>query len=488
MTKENVRVRFAPSPTGNLHIGGVRTAIFNWLFAKANNGKFILRIEDTDQNRYDENSEESIIASLQWLNLDWDEGPIRQSERKDLYGKIARKLVDAGWAYYDDTTSEELAELRNQQIREKKPPRYDNRGRYKEITHEEYEKNKDQKAIVIRFKVPDGGIKPFKDEIRGIVEFDLKEIDDFVILKSDGMPTYHLAHVVDDHKMKISHVIRGEEWISSTPRHVLIHDALNWDCPKYVHVSLILGKDKAKLSKRHGAESALDYKDQGYLPEAILNFLALLGWSPGDNSEIMRVEEIIDKFSIDRILGHPAVFDPEKLEWMNGSYIRNMNDKELSQKILDEVNKPRNKGGLISEVVTNELLNSKISELTPLIRDRLKKISESSYLLEYFFYDELAIDKESLIPKKVETHQIIDGLSSSIKLLEKINLFEPESLEEKFRDLAKSLSLKAGQLFFPIRISLTGRKESPPLFDTMCAIGKENSIKRLYNAISILKS
>lgn len=488
MTKENVRVRFAPSPTGNLHIGGVRTAIFNWLFAKANNGKFILRIEDTDQNRYDENSEESIIASLQWLNLDWDEGPIRQSERKELYGKIARNLVDAGWAYYDDTTSEELAELRNQQIREKKPPRYDNRGRYKEITHEEYEKNKDQKAIVIRFKVPDGGIKPFKDEIRGIVEFDLKEIDDFVILKSDGMPTYHLAHVVDDHEMKISHVIRGEEWISSTPRHVLIHDALNWECPKYVHVSLILGKDKSKLSKRHGAESALDYKDQGYLPEAILNFLALLGWSPGDNSEIMRVEEIIDKFSIDRILGHPAVFDPEKLEWMNGSYIRNMNDKELSQKILDEVNKPRNKGGLISEVVTNELLNSKISELTPLIRDRLKKISESSYLLEYFFYDELAIDKESLIPKKVETHQIIDGLSSSIKLLEKINLFEPEGLEEKFRDLAKSLSLKAGQLFFPIRISLTGRKESPPLFDTMCAIGKENSIKRLYNAISILKS
>ncbi|MEC7837632.1 MAG: glutamate--tRNA ligase [Chloroflexota bacterium] len=488
MTKENIRVRFAPSPTGNLHIGGVRTAIFNWLFAKANNGKFILRIEDTDQNRYDENSEESIISSLKWLNLDWDEGPIRQSERKEIYGNIAKILVDTGWAYYDDTTSEELEELRNQQIREKKPPRYDNRGRYKEITHEEYKKNKDLKPIVVRFKVPDGGIKPFKDEIRGNVEFNLKEIDDFVILKSDGMPTYHLAHVVDDHEMKISHVIRGEEWISSTPRHVLIHDALGWNYPKYVHVSLILGKDKAKLSKRHGAESALDYKDQGYLPEALLNFLALLGWSPGDNSEIMSVDEIIGKFSIDRILGHPAVFDPEKLEWMNGTYIRNMTDIDLSKKILKEVNKSRNDGGLISKQVSKDLLNSKIKDLTPLVRERLKKISESSYLLEYFFYDDLDIKKESLIPKKVDTTEIINGLNSSIGLIEEIELFEPDSLEVQFRDLAESLGLKAGQLFFPIRISLTGRKESPPLFDTMCAIGKENSIKRLYNAISILKS
>ena len=317
MTNNEVRVRFAPSPTGNLHIGGVRTAIFNWLFAKANSGKFILRIEDTDQNRYDENSEKSILSSLEWLNLDWDEGPFRQSERKDLYGNIAKKLVDSGWAYYDDTTSEELEELRQLQIREKRPPRYDNRGRYKEISHEYYEKNKDSKQIVVRFKVPDGGNKPFNDEIRGKVEFNLKEIDDFVILKSDGMPTYHLAHVVDDHEMKITHVIRGEEWISSTPRHVLIHDAMGWDYPKYVHVPLILGKDKSKLSKRHGAESALEYKDKGYLPEAIFNFLALLGWSPGDNSEIMSIDEIIEKFSVDRILGHPAVFDPEKLEWMN---------------------------------------------------------------------------------------------------------------------------------------------------------------------------
>jgi len=488
MVNKNVRVRFAPSPTGNLHIGGVRTAIFNWLFAKANNGKFILRIEDTDQSRYDENSEDSIIKSLNWLSLDWDEGPIRQSERKSIYMEIAKKLVDSGWAYYDDTSPEELEELRKQQIREKKPPRYDNRGRYKEISHEYYEQNKSIKPIVIRFKVPDGGIKPFIDEVRGKVEFNLKEIDDFVILKSDGMPTYHLAHVIDDHEMKISHVIRGEEWISSTPRHVLIHDALGWDYPKYVHVSLILGKDKAKLSKRHGAESALDYKDKGYLPEAIINFLALLGWSPGDNSEIMNIQEIINKFSIDRILGHPAVFDPEKLEWMNGSYIRNLGDEELSEKILLEVNKSKNEGGLLSESVSKQLLESKILILTPLIRERIKKISDSSYLLEYFFYDELNIEKDSLVPKKVEINQIINGLSKSIELLQTVDDFNPEFLEEKFRNLAKDLELKAGQLFFPIRISLTGRKESPPLFDTMCAIGKENSINRLYSAINILNN
>lgn len=488
MVNKNVRVRFAPSPTGNLHIGGVRTAIFNWLFAKANNGKFILRIEDTDQSRYDENSEDSIIKSLNWLSLDWDEGPIRQSERKSIYMEIAKKLVDSGWAYYDDTSPEELEELRKKQIREKKPPRYDNRGRYKEISHEYYEQNKSIKPIVIRFKVPDGGIKPFIDEVRGKVEFNLKEIDDFVILKSDGMPTYHLAHVIDDHEMKISHVIRGEEWISSTPRHVLIHDALGWDYPKYVHVSLILGKDKAKLSKRHGAESALDYKDKGYLPEALLNFLALLGWSPGDNSEIMNIQEIINKFSIDRILGHPAVFDPEKLEWMNGAYIRNLGDEELSEKILLEVNKSKNEGGLLSEYVSKQLLESKILILTPLIRERIKKISDSSYLLEYFFYDELNIEKDSLVPKKVEINQIINGLSKSIELLQTVDDFNPEFLEEKFRNLAKDLELKAGQLFFPIRISLTGRKESPPLFDTMCAIGKENSINRLYSAINILNN
>ena len=488
MTNNEVRVRFAPSPTGNLHIGGVRTAIFNWLFAKANSGKFILRIEDTDQNRYDENSEKSILSSLEWLNLDWDEGPFRQSERKDLYVNIAKKLVDSGWAYYDDTTSEELEELRQLQIREKRPPRYDNRGRYKEISHEYYEKNKDSKQIVVRFKVPDGGNKPFNDEIRGKVEFDLKEIDDFVILKSDGMPTYHLAHVVDDHEMKITHVIRGEEWISSTPRHVLIHDAIGWDYPKYVHVPLILRKDKSKLSKRHGAESALQYKDKGYLPEAIFNFLALLGWSPGDNSEIMTIDEIIEKFSVDRILGHPAVFDPEKLEWMNASYIRNLEDNTLSKMIIKEVDRPKEKGGLISEKVSIEDITDRISILTPLIRERLRNVSESSFLLEYFFYDDLEIKKETLLPKKVEPKSIIDGLTKSIALIDEEKKFEPENLEEKFRELAKNSGLKAGQLFFPIRIALTGRKESPPLFDTMCAIGKEKSINRLYSAISIIKS
>jgi|TARA_B110000263_G_scaffold134578_1_gene116888 glutamyl-tRNA synthetase len=484
---DKVRVRFAPSPTGNLHIGGVRTAIFNWLFAKANQGTFILRIEDTDRNRYDKDSEDSIISSLKWLGITWDEGPIRQSEKKEDYIKVAKNLIDTEWAYYDDTTPEELEELRKQQIRDKKPPRYDNRGRYKEITHDQYENNNSTlNPIVIRLKVPDSGAKPFYDEIRGNVSFDLKEIDDFVILKSDGMPTYHLAHVVDDHEMKISHVIRGEEWISSTPRHVLIHDALDWSLPKYVHVPLILGKDKSKLSKRHGAESALEYKDKGYLPEALLNFLALLGWSPGDNKEIMDISEIIEKFSIKRILGHPAVFDAEKLEWMNASYIRNLKDEELSKLILNEINKDIKFGGLLSDTIDTNILNSKISSLVPLIKERLKTFSESTYLLKYFFYDDFEIEKEKLLPKKVEAIQIIEGLKKSIELINSIEVFDPENLEDNFRKLAEELKLKAGQLFFPIRIALTGRKESPPLFDTMKVIGRESSIKRLNNAINIL--
>ena len=487
-TDKKVIVRFAPSPTGNLHIGGVRTAIFNWLFARANNGKFILRIEDTDRSRYDKNSENSILSSLDWLGIDWDEGPIYQSDRKEIYKEISNKLIDTGWAYYDDTTPEELDDLRKQQIKEKKPPRYDNRGRYKEISHTQYlEKNSDQNPIVVRFKVPDYGAKPFNDVIRGKVEFNLKEIDDFVILKSDGMPTYHLAHVIDDKLMDISHVIRGEEWISSTPRHVLIHDALNWELPKYVHVPLILGKDKSKLSKRHGAESALEYKEKGYLPEAVLNFLALLGWSPGDNSEIMTLNDILEKFSIERILGHPAVFDPEKLEWMNGSYIRNLDDNILSKKIFDEVNKELTQGGLISDNVNSEVLESKIFEITPLIKERLRTLRESSYLIKYFFYDDFEIEKEKLVPKKIQKEQIIKGLKKSIDLIEKIEIFEPENLEDNFRNLADEINLKAGQLFFPIRIALTGRRESPPLFDTMKAIGVQSSIKRLNKAINILE-
>ena len=243
------------------------------------------------------------------------------------------------------------------------------------------------------------------------------------------MPTYHLAHVVDDHEMKITHVIRGEEWISSTPRHVLIHDAMGWDYPKYVHVPLILGKDKSKLSKRHGAESALEYKDKGYLPEAIFNFLALLGWSPGDNSEIMTIDEIIEKFSVDRILGHPAVFDPEKLEWMNASYIRNLEDNTLSKMIIKEVDRPKEKGGLVSEKVSIEDITDRISILTPLIRERLRNVSESSFLLEYFFYDDLEIKKETLLPKKVEPKSIIDGLTKSITLIDEEKKFEQENHE-----------------------------------------------------------
>ena len=481
-----VRVRFAPSPTGDMHIGGLRTAIFDWLFAKANNGKFILRIEDTDRARYNKDSEITIIESLKWLGLNWDEGPdiggpfepYRQSERKAIYKTEVQKLINNNSAYYDGATPEELQSLREEQVINKIPPRYDGRG---EITEKEaLARKKDGKQVVVRFRVPKEQIE-FFDEIRGMVNFDHKEIDDFIILKSDEMPTYHLAHVIDDHKMKISHVIRGEEWISSTPRHVLLHKALGFELPKYVHVPLLLGKDKSKLSKRHGAESALIYKEKGYLPEALLNFLALLGWSPGDNTEIMSITEIIKKFSVERILDHAAVFDPEKLEWMNASYIRNMDSKKLNEIIFKQVSKPiENKGLGIKD-------KTQIEKLTPLIKERLKNINDASYLLNYFFYDNLEINSDQLIPKNTSKESIIIGLQKSTELLQGIENLEPEILEGKFRVLADNLGLKAGQLFFPIRIALTGRKESPPLFHTMEALGKEKSIERIDKAIKIIE-
>ena len=332
-----VRVRYAPSPTGIPHIGNIRTALFCWILAKKTKGQFIVRIEDTDRNRYDAEAEKAIFESLNWLGLDWDEGPIKggphapyvQSERKQTYIETAMKLIETGQAYFDDTTPEQLDALRQRQRAAKQPPRYDNRGRYR--SKDEIEASREAGLpITVRLRVPEHGSVSFEDTVRGKVTFDLEEIDDFVILKSDEMPTYHLAHVLDDHSMGVTHVIRGDEWISSTPRHLLIHKALEIEPPQYVHVPLILGKDKAKLSKRHGATSALEYRDQGFLPDAVFNFMSLLGWSPGDDTEVMSRDEIIERFTIERINDSPATFDSEKLEWMNGVYIRDIDTEPVS--------------------------------------------------------------------------------------------------------------------------------------------------------------
>lgn len=488
------RTRFAPSPTGVLHIGGVRTALYSWLIARQTGGEFVLRIEDTDQNRYVSGAEDSIMESLRWLGLDWDEGPdtggphapYRQSERLQLYQEATNKLLESGHAYEDDTTPEELEELRVAQQAAGKPPGYDNRGRYK--TKDEIEASRAAgKPIVVRFKVPGLGKLKFTDAVLGEVEYDLSLLQDFVIMKSDGFPTYHLAHIVDDHEMNISHVVRGPEWIPSTPRHILIHEALGIQPPELIHVPLILGKDKSKLSKRHGAASALEYRDQGILPEAIFNFLALLGWSPGDDTEVMSREEIIERFSVDRILKSPAVFDNEKLVWMNGVHIRQMSVDDLLERVAVVLEKPEAEGGL-PDSVDRPVDRAYLTRLLPLVHERLKTLNESTEALSFFFVEEVEPDVAQLPGRKSDPETATRSLEASLELVKSSEPFEPEHLEAEFRALAEKLELKPGPLFTPVRVAITGSSMAPPLFDTVAAIGRERVITRIEKALGLLNA
>lgn len=496
MTSSNtpVRSRYAPSPTGIPHIGNIRTALFCWVLARRTEGQFIVRIEDTDRSRYDADAEKAIFESLEWLGLGWDEGPDKggphapytQSERQQTYIDAAEKLVASGHAYYDDTTPEQLHALRERQRAAKQPPRYDGRGRHR--SPEEIEESRQAGLpITIRLKVPEHGSVSFVDAVKGKVTFELKEIDDFVILKSDQMPTYHLAHILDDQAMGVTHVIRGDEWISSTPRHLMIHDALGIEPPEYVHVPLILGKDRSKLSKRHGATSALEYRDQGYLSEAVFNFLALLGWSPGDDTEVMTRDEIVKRFSIDRINDSPAIFDSEKLEWMNGVYIRNMSEDQLIEKILPFMERAESEGGL-PDSVSRPIDRAYLKQVVPLVHERLKLLTEATGTLDFFFADNVNPKAEDLPGKKMDAAMTETALEAALELCKTVSPFEPEHLEAEYRALAEKIEMKPGQLFSPIRVATTGKTFAPPLFDTMSAIGQERCIERIENALGILRS
>lgn len=496
MTSSNtpVRSRYAPSPTGIPHIGNIRTALFCWVLAKRTEGQFIVRIEDTDRSRYDADAEKAIFESLEWLGLGWDEGPDKggphapytQSERQQTYIDAAEKLVASGHAYYDDTTPEQLHALRERQRAAKQPPRYDGRGRHR--SPEEIEESRQAGIpITIRLKVPEFGSVSFVDAVKGKVTFELKEIDDFVILKSDQMPTYHLAHILDDQAMGVTHILRGDEWISSTPRHLMIHDALGIEPPEYVHVPLILGKDRSKLSKRHGATSALEYRDQGYLSEAVFNFLALLGWSPGDDTEVMTREEIVQRFSIDRINDSPAIFDSEKLEWMNGVYIRNMSEDQLIEKILPFMERSESEGGL-PDSVSRPIDRDYLKKVIPLVHERLKLLTEATGTLDFFFANNVNPKAEDLPGKKMDAAMTETALEAALGLCKTASPFEPEHLEAEYRALAQKIEMKPGQLFSPIRVATTGKTFAPPLFDTMSAIGQERCIERIENALSILRS
>jgi glutamyl-tRNA synthetase len=475
-----VRVRFAPSPTGYPHVGNIRTALFNWLFARHTGGTFIVRVEDTDVARKVEGAVEAILDGLRWLGLDWDEGPYYQSQRLELYHEAANWLVSHGAAYYCYCSPQRLEAMRKEQVRRKQPPGYDRRCR--DLTEKErVEKEAEGITPVVRFKTPLSGQTRFNDLIWGEVVFENDTIDDFVLLKSDGYPTYHLANVVDDHLMEITHVLRAEEWLSSTPRHRLLYQALGFEPPQFAHLPMILGADRAKLSKRHGAVSITEYREQGYLPEAMVNFLALLGWSLDDKTEILPQPELITSFSLGRVSRTAAIFNRDKLNWMNGVYIRSLSLEDFTQRVL-----PFLDSGLPAEV-KRPLSIDYVRQIMPLIQERARTLAEVAELAQFFFVDQLDYAPGLLIAKGMNQKSVSQALATARQRLEPLEVFDAGSLEAVLRPLAGELGLKTGQFFGVLRVAVTGRTAAPPLFQTMSVLGKGRCLRRIEAALDRLR-
>ncbi|MBM01768.1 MAG: glutamate--tRNA ligase [Chloroflexi bacterium] len=484
---QEVRVRFAPSPTGDPHLGAMRTALFNWAFARKNGGKFILRIEDTDKKRQIEGSIENIIEGLNWLGLNYDEGPDArgdygpyiQSQRKKHYVDAVNKLLDDGNAYMCDLSPEELEKMKEDQKLQGKPPGYNGYSRNR--SREDLEESKKKGLpIVVRLKVPLSGNIEFNDLRRGSMKFDLSKIDDFVILKADGLPTYHLANVVDDSSMLISHVLRGEEWISSTPKHLLLYKFLGLEPPSFVHLPLIFGKDKTKLSKRHGASSIIEYKKSGLLPEALVNYIALLGWSPRNDKEVLSYKDIIDNFDFQGLSVSPSIFDPEKLSWLNGVHIRSMDNETLikltQNKLFEEPDD------------TYKLDSNKLSKIIPLVKERIKSIDEILPSIRFFFI--YTKPKRSIIKcgslSSEEIKEILNKLVTDLTVLLKKNNITHSDIEKLLRDNCENLGLKLRDYLGLIRNCITGAEVSPPLFESIEVLGIEESVSRIQDCINIL--
>ena len=469
----SVRVRFAPSPTGYPHVGNIRTALFNWLFARHHGGSFIVRIEDTDVARKVKGTVEAILDGLRWLGLDWDEGPqvggkyepYVQSQRLDIYRELAQRLISQGDAYYCYCSPQRLEKMRAEQVKYKQPPGYDRHCRY--LSQEERSAKEEEGVTpVVRFKTPLSGQTRFTDLIWGEVVFENNTIDDFVLLKSDGYPTYHLANVIDDHLMEISHVLRAEEWLSSTPRHLLLYQALGFEPPQFAHLPMLLGADRAKLSKRHGAVSITEYRDQGYLPEAMVNFLALLGWSLDDKTEILSRQELINNFSLERVSRTAAIFNQDKLNWMNGVYIRSLSLEDFTQRAIPFLDKD------LPPKVKRPLSTSYIRQIMPLIQERARTLAEVAELAQFFFVGELDYAPSLLIGKDMSQQSTSQVLEVAQQRLGQLEVFDAESLEAMLRPLAVELGLKTGQLFGVLRVAVTVRTAAPPLFQTMAVLGK----------------
>ena len=477
----SVRVRFAPSPTGYPHLGNIRTALFNWLFARHHGGKFILRIEDTDVARKVEDAVEGILEGLHWLGLNWDEGPYFQSQGLSLYHEVADKLLSEGHAYLCYCSPERLEVMRQEQAKRKQPPKYDRRCR--DLTEQErVQLGSAGVTPVIRFRTPLEGQTSFYDLIRGSVTFKHDALDDFVLLKSDGYPTYHLASIVDDHLMAVSHVLRADEWLSSTPRHILLYQALNWQAPQFAHLPMILGPDRAKLSKRHGATTITDYQKQGYLPDAMINFLVLLGWSLDDRTELLTREELIKHFSLERVGKTAAIFNKDKLEWMNGVYLRKLSLEEFVQQAASFLDRD------LPKSVERPLDRNYVSQVVSLIQERAKTLGEVPQLSSFFFLDELQYDIDLLLSGGLGAKSAAEAITITSQQLKKIGTWDATTIEGILRPLAAELNLGTGKLFGLLRIAVTGRTAAPPLFQTMAVLGREKCLKRLNTASHGLSS
>jgi glutamyl-tRNA synthetase len=477
-----VRVRFAPSPTGHLHVGGARTALFNWLFARNQGGVFVLRIEDTDKLRSTEESTGGILSSLHWLGLDWDEGPgvggeyepYFQMQRIPFYQAAVEQLLETGKAYHCYCTQEELKSRRQAALAEGRPPGYDRRCRHLS-SGERAALEAEGKKPAVRFAMPMEGKTVVHDLIRGDVHFANDQLDDLVIMKADGTPTYNFAVVVDDMLMRISHVIRAEDHLANTPRQIRIYEALDYALPQFAHVSMILGEDGARLSKRHGATAVGEYRGAGYLPEAMFNFLALLGWAYDDKTELMSRDEIIERFTLEKANPSPAVFSKEKLDWMNGVYIRGLAEDDLVRRLLPFLEN----AGLEADEYT-------VRRLVPLIQERIKLLSDAAELVDFFFTEKITYEPKLLMGKKMGASDSLNALRRALQALEEVSSFEESALEAVLRALVDELGVKAGQLFGIIRVAVTGKTVAPPLFGTLSVLGRERVLARLRTAEDLL--
>jgi glutamyl-tRNA synthetase len=502
MTKHEkgaVRVRFAPSPTGHLHLGGLRTALFDWLWARKCGGQFVLRIEDTDRKRFEPDSVANLMRGLRWLGLDWDEGPdvggpdapYVQSERREIYQRHAQELIDRGRAYRCFCTPERLEAMREEQRRAGRPTGYDRRCRHLSAVESALREGEGAPSVV-RFAIPEEGVTVFTDLLRGDVRVDNRQLQDEVVLKADGLPTYHLAAMVDDHLMEITHVLRGDEWLATAPIHKLIVDAFGWEMPVLVHLPVILDPSgKGKMSKRKkmvaGKEFLAlvhEFEDAGYLPDAMFNFLTNVGWNFDPDQEVFSREEAIERFRLEEINPSAAALPYEKLDWLNGLYIRTLTPAALKVALLPFLS--RQLGMSEAELAADR----KLDILVPAIQERIKRLEEASEWVDWAYVDADEIEYNEpklLLGRKLDAAQSIEMLQAGAALLEEVNPFAAETIHQAFRERAEELGVKAGSFFGPIRGAISGKKVSPPLFESIEALGLKETLRRIERASQALE-